>query len=58
MLENLEKELKKWRQTRGRNPAREAPADRRTVKVNGQEVLVVKKARKVTPSPTASNAPS
>jgi hypothetical protein len=50
MLENLEKELKKWRQTRAtRKPTRESPADRRTVNVNGQEVLVVKKARK-TPS--------
>jgi hypothetical protein len=54
MLENLEKELKRWRQNRGRKPARETPADRRTVKVNGQEVLVVKKARK---APSSSNPP-
>ena len=45
MLENLEKELRKWRQSRGTKPQREAPSDRRTVKVNGQEVLVVRKAK-------------
>ncbi len=54
MLENLEKELKRWRQTRARKPAHETPADRRTLKVNGQEVLVVKKARK---APSSSNPP-
>jgi hypothetical protein len=53
MLENLEKELKRWRQTRAtRKPARETAADRRTVKVNGQEVLVVKKTRKTPGSPS------
>ncbi len=42
MLENLEKELRKWRQDRATTkPQREAPSDRRTVKVNGQEVAVV-----------------
>ena len=46
MLENLEKELRKWRQTRASKPARETPSDRRTVKVNGQEVLVVRKKQK------------
>ncbi len=56
MLENLEKELQRWRQTRARKPALETPADRRTVKVNGQEVLVVKKARKAPPAdPTGSS---
>jgi hypothetical protein len=51
MLENLEKELKRWRQTRAQKPARrDSPTDRRTVKVNGQEVLVVKKAKKAPPS--------
>jgi hypothetical protein len=59
MLENLEKELQRWRQTRARKPALETPADRRTVKVNGQEVLVVKKARKAPPAdPTDSSDPS
>ena len=52
MLDNLEKELKRWRQDRARRPAPETPADRRTVKVNGQEVLVVKKARKAPPAST------
>jgi hypothetical protein len=46
MLENLEKELRKWRQSRSTKPQREAPSDRRTVKVNGQEVLVVRKKQK------------
>src|SRR6185369_9469183 len=46
MLENLEKELRKWRQSRASKPQREAPSDRRTVKVNGQEVLVVRKKAK------------
>jgi hypothetical protein len=58
MFENLEKELKRWRQTRARRPAPEAPADRRTVKVNGQEVLVVKKARKAPPTSTDPTDPS
>jgi hypothetical protein len=46
MLENLEKELRKWRQNRATKPQHEAPSDRRTVKVNGQEVLVVRKKQK------------
>jgi hypothetical protein len=46
MLENLEKELRKWRQSRASKPQREAPSDRRTVKVNGQEVLVVRKKQR------------
>lgn len=44
MLENLEKELRKWRQDRATTtkPQHEAPSDdRRTVKVNGQDVAVV-----------------
>jgi len=50
MLENLEKELRKWREDRATKPQREAPADRRTVKVNGQEVLVVRKKSKPRPA--------
>lgn len=47
MLENLEKELRKWRENRTTSkPQREAPSDRSTVKVNGQEVLVVRKKKK------------
>jgi hypothetical protein len=51
---DLEKELKKWREKRAQQPGtpnRPGPPaavtpDRRTVRVNGQEVVVVKKARK------------
>ena len=46
MLENLEKELRKWREDRATKPPRDAVSDRRTVKVNGQEVVVVKKKPK------------
>ena len=46
MIENLEKELRKWREDRAIRPQRDAPSDRRTVKVNGQEVVVVKKKSK------------
>jgi hypothetical protein len=52
MLKDLEKELKKWREKRAQKPhtARSqsilTPTDRRTVRVNGQEVVVVKKSRK------------
>ena len=54
MLENLEKELRKWRQSRAASkPPREAPSDRRTVKVNGQEVLVVRKNKKPKSEPAA-----
>ena len=46
--ENLEKELRKWREARAMRPHREMPSDRQTVKVNGQEVLVVvRKKRKL-----------
>lgn len=44
MLDNLEKELRKWREKRASEaPPHEAPSGRRTVKVNGQEVVVVRK---------------
>ena len=56
MLENLEKELRKWRENRSAKPQREAPSDRRTVKVNGQEVLVVRKKQK-TRSTTEMDVP-
>jgi hypothetical protein len=53
MLNDLEKELKRWREKRAQKPrpvrdAVTAPSstDRRTVRVNGQEVVVVKKGRK------------
>jgi hypothetical protein len=53
MLNDLEKELKRWREKRAQKPvarSREvtvrSAADRRTVRVNGQEVLVVKRVHK------------
>ena len=46
MLENLEKELRKWRENRASKPQPDTPTDRRTVKVNGQEVVVVRKKQK------------
>ncbi len=53
MLKDLEKELKRWREKRAQKPVgrtREAvlpsATDRRTVRVNGQEVVVVKRGRK------------
>ena len=54
MLKDLEMELKRWREKRAQKPVgrpREVSAmptatDRRTVRVNGQEVVVVKKGRK------------
>jgi hypothetical protein len=53
MLNDLENELKRWREKRSQKPTtrpREAalpPAvNRRTVRVNGQEVIVVKRSRK------------
>ena len=46
MIENLEKELREWRENRAAKAQRETPADRRTVKVNGQDVVVVRKKLK------------
>jgi hypothetical protein len=51
---DLEKELKKWREKRAQQPnAANRPGppaattpDRRTVRVNGQEVVVVKKGKR------------
>ena len=43
MLENLEKELQKWRAMRAAKPQLAGPSDRRSVKVNGQDVTVVRK---------------
>ena len=42
VLENLEKELQKWREARSAKPAVSA-LDARRVKVNGQEVMVVRR---------------
>lgn len=46
MIENLQKELREWRENRAAKTQRETPADRRTVKVNGQDVVVVRKKLK------------
>ena len=45
MIEDLEKELRTWRENRAK-AQRATPADRRTVKVNGQDVVVVRKKLK------------
>ena len=54
ILNDLERQLKEWRETRNRDREAEAPAtarvlaanERRTVRVNGQEVLVISRAKK------------
>jgi len=45
---NLEKELRKWREApRARKTGgRQTPADRRTLRVNGQEVVVITKPKR------------
>jgi len=43
----LEKELRRWREARARKQAtRQVPSDRRTVRVNGQEVVVITKPKR------------
>lgn len=41
----LEKQLKQWRETRARKTPPQNATDRRTVRVNGQNVVVITKAR-------------
>lgn len=49
--ENLEDELRKWREKRGRKFGNsQQPTDRRTVRVNGQEVVVLTKSSKRAPA--------
>ena len=44
---NLEKELRKWREARAsKKGGRNTPSDRRTVRVNGQEVVVITKPKR------------
>ena len=44
---DLEKELLKWREAKARKQsARQSPTDRRTVRVNGQEVVVITKPKR------------
>ena len=46
MSENeLVKQLKQWRETRTRKVPQQSTSDRRMVRVNGQEVVVITKAR-------------
>lgn len=42
---DLEKQIKQWRETRARKVTQQSVADRRMVRVNGQDVLVVTKSR-------------
>lgn len=44
-MKELEKQLKQWREARVRKAPAQVAADRRTVRVNGQDVLVITKAR-------------
>jgi hypothetical protein len=46
MIADLEEELRKWRASRSAKPERDTPGGRRTVKVNGQDVLVVRRRPK------------
>ena len=43
----IEKELRRWREERARKQGgRQAPSDRRTLRVNGQEVVVISKPKR------------
>jgi len=43
----LEKELRRWREERARKQGgHQAPKERRTVRVNGQEVVVITKPKR------------
>ena len=42
----LTKQLKQWRETRARKVPQQNTSDRRMVRVNGQDVVVITKARK------------
>jgi hypothetical protein len=45
--DDLESQLRKWREDRARKQsARQMPNDRRTVRVNGQEVVVITKPKR------------
>jgi hypothetical protein len=51
---DLEDQLRKWREDRARKlSSRPAPNDRRTVRVNGQEVVVVTKPKRAVNAPPA-----
>ena len=45
--QNLERELRKWREAKARKlGGRQTLADRRTLRVNGQEVVVITKPKR------------
>jgi hypothetical protein len=44
-MKELEKQIKKWREARVHKAPPQTAADRRLVRVNGQEVLVITKSR-------------
>jgi molybdenum cofactor biosynthesis enzyme MoaA len=44
-VKELERQLKQWRETRARKGTQQSVSDRRMVRVNGQEVVVITKAR-------------
>lgn len=41
----LEKQLKQWREIRTRKGSQQTASDRRMVRVNGQDVVVITKSR-------------
>ena len=46
-VNDLENELRRWREARARKQGnRQVPNDRRTLKVNGQEVVVITKPKR------------
>lgn len=45
----LEKQLKQWREIRTRKGPQQNASDRRLVRVNGQEVVVITKSRSKMP---------
>lgn len=45
----LEKQLKQWRETRTRKGVQQTASDRRMVRVNGQDVVVITKSRNKMP---------
>jgi hypothetical protein len=52
---DLEKELRSWREERARRQgARPVSNDRRTVRVNGQEVVVITKPKRPPAAPASS----
>ena len=42
---DLERQLKIWREARGQKSVQPPVADKRTVRVNGQNIVVVKRSR-------------